>query len=389
MTESNSVSLTRSIKLWILWAVPLLVSLLAPDALAAPATSVVVAPVILQNVAPTTTYTGRVQAIQSVALTARIQAFVEKIDFQEGGLVKAGQTLFQLQAGPYQAALDGAQAALAKAQATEKNAELTFDRDSQLVHTNVISQSTLDSETAVRDGAAADVLSARANLETAVINFSYTTVVTPIDGRIGRATFTIGNLVGSTSGALATVVQVDPIRVVFSVADSAVVGALQKTGKSQAQLNSRVTLRLQLSNGEPYTLTGKVEFIDNQVDPQTGTVAVWGLFTNPEGLLIPGGFVTVEVRATKPEERPLVPVQSIENDASGSFVLLVDKDGRVRQQDISVGAQIGESSVVTAGLQGGEEVIVQGFQKVTAGQAVTTVQDSTLASADTGPNPTP
>ncbi len=136
-------------------------------------------------------------------------------------------------------------------------------------------------------------------------------------------------------------------------------------------------------------MTGKVEFIDNQVDPQTGTVAVWGLFTNPEGLLIPGGFVTVDVRATKPEERPLVPIQSIENDASGSFVLLVDKDGKVRQQDISVGAQIGESSVVTAGLQGGEEVIVQGFQKVTAGETVTVVRDSTLSSVDTDPNPAP
>ena len=203
---------------------------------------------------------------------------MEKVDFQEGGLVKAGQTLFELQRAPYQAALDAAQAALEKAQATEKNAQLTYQRDLQLIHNSVISQATLDTDTANRDSAAADVLAARANLETAAINLSYTTIVSPIDGRIGRTPFTKGNLVSSTSGALATVVQIDPIRVVFSVADSAVVGALQRTGKTQAELNSGVALRLQLSNGKPYPQTGTVAFIDNQVDAATGTVAVWGRF---------------------------------------------------------------------------------------------------------------
>ncbi len=361
----------------------LLVGLLfAPHACraaAAPPPAVVVAPVRVANVAPASTFIGRVQAIQSVAVTARVQGFVEKVNFQEGGLVKAGQVLFDLERGPFQAALDAAQGALDTALATQTNAQLTYDRDSQLAPGRVISQSQLDTDTANLGAAKGNALSARANLETAAINLGYTTVVSPIDGRIGRAAFTKGNLVGPTSGALATIVQVDPIRVVFSVADSSVVGALQKTGKTQAQLNSSVVLALQLPNGKAYPQTGTVEFINNQVDPATGTVSVWGRFANPDGLLIPGGFVTVEVRRATPQERPMVPVQTVQNDKSGNFVLLVGKDNKVAQQKITLGRQIGQDWIVTAGLKGGENVIVQGLQKVKAGELVNPVQELTLA----------
>jgi membrane fusion protein (multidrug efflux system) len=352
-------------------------TLAAPE----PLPSVVVAPILVQNVAPTHTYIGRVQAIQSVAVTARVQAFVEKLDFQEGGQVKAGQTLFELQSAPFQAAMEAAQGALDGALATQRNAQLVYDRDSRLVNGTVISQSQLDLDTANRGSANANVLTARANLETAAINLSYTTVVTPIDGLIGRAAYTKGNLVGPTSGALATVVQMDPIRVVFSVADSDVVGALQRTGETQAQLNSSVVLGLKLANGQAYPQNGSVEFIDNQVDPTTGTVSIWGRFANSTGLLIPGGFASVEMRAAKPQERPLVPVQAVQNDKTGSFVLLVDKAGKVQQQQISLGAQIGQNWIVTAGLQGGEQVIVQGLQKVAAGATVNPVQQSAQTTA--------
>jgi membrane fusion protein (multidrug efflux system) len=235
----------------------------------------------------------------------------------------------------------------------------------------------------------ADVLSARASLETAAINLSYTTILTPIGGRIGKAAFTVGNLVGPTIGSLATVVQVDPIRVVFSVADGDLVGALTKSGDTQAQLNASVALHLELSNDQAYAEAGSVEFIDNQVDPSTGTVAVWGVFANPQGLLLPGAFATVSVRAAKPLSLPTVPVQSVQDDAAGEFVLLVDKDGTVRQQKVTLGSQIGQNWVVTAGLTGGENVIVQGFQKVAAGQHVTIVQQSSLAKADTTSVPGP
>ena len=205
---------------------------------AAPPPAVTVTKVQVKDVAPTITQIGRVQAIQSVAIIARVQAFLEKIDFQEGGMVKTGQVLFELQKAPYQAALDAAQAALQKAQATLLNAQQVYARDSKLARGSIVTQEQLDTDIANRDTANADVLSARANLETAAINLSYTTITSPIDGRIGKATYTKGNLVGPTSSALATVIQMDPIRVTFSVADRDVVNALQKSHKTLAQLSS-------------------------------------------------------------------------------------------------------------------------------------------------------
>ncbi len=343
---------------------------------AAPPPAVTVTKVQVKDVAPVTTQIGRVQAIQSVAIIARVQAFVEKIDFQEGGMVKAGQVLFELQKAPYQAALDAAQAALQKAQATAHNAQLTYNRDSKLAHGAVITQVQLDTDIANRDTANADVLAARANLETAAINLSYTTITSPIDGRIGKAAYTKGNLVGPSSNPLATVVQMDPIRVVFSVADRDIVAALQKSSKTLEQLSSAAVLALQLSDGEEYKQKGQIAFIDNQVDPATGTVTVWGKFSNPDGLLIPGGFATVQIRRAKPQDRPLVPVQSVQDDKSGRFVLLVGPDNKVRQQTITTGRQLGQDWIVTAGLKGGEQVIVEGQQKVKAGQVVNLVQQS-------------
>jgi membrane fusion protein, multidrug efflux system len=352
------------------------VPLTAGHAADAPAPAVTVMPIQVKNVAPTYSYIGRVQAIQSVALIARVQAFVEKIDFQEGGMVKKGQLLFELQKGPYQAALEAARAALQKAEANQRIAELTYERDSSLGHGSVISQQQIDTDLANRDAATADVMSARANLETAAINLSYTSIVSPIDGRIGKAAYTQGNLVGSggNTGPLATVVQVDPIRVVFSVADREIVDALQRTHETSAKIASTLSLGLVLPNGKPYAQNGEIEFIDNQVDSATGTVAVWGRFANPEGLLIPGGFATVDVRRAQPEERPVVPVQAVQDDKSGRFVLLVGPDNKVSQRPITVGAQIGQTWIVNSGLKGGEDVIVEGVQKVHPGEVVNPVR---------------
>lgn len=340
---------------------------------AAPPPAVVVQPVAVRDVAPVTTEIGRVQAIQSVAIVARVQAYVEKIDFQQGAMVKTGQVLFELQKAPYQAAVDAAQAALQKAQATEHNAQLTYDRDSKLTAGLAVTKAQVDTDHANLDTAKADVLSARANLETAAINFGYTTITSPIAGRIGKAAYTKGNLVGPTSNPLATVVQIDPIWVSFAVADRLVVSALQKSHQSLQQLSSALVLGLQLPNGTEYAEKGKIAFVNNQVDPATGTVTVWGQFPNPQGLLIPNGFATVQIRQQQPEERPLVPVQAVQNDKSGRFVLLVGAGNKVEAQKITIGPQIGQDWIVTSGLKGGERVIIQGQQKVKAGEVVNPV----------------
>jgi membrane fusion protein (multidrug efflux system) len=336
---------------------------------APPPPAVTVVPVEVRDVAPVHTFPGQVQAIQSVTLVARVSAYVDKVVFQEGSLVKSGQLLFQLQQGPYQAAVEQAQGTLKQAQATLLNAQLNYERDSKAGGL-AISQQQVQQDISARDVAAGQVASARGALETAAINLSYCTVASPIDGRIGKALYTAGNLVSPTSGALATVVQVDPIRVAFSVADAQVLAAEQAHKQTQQQISDSVTLDVQLPDGAAYNHPGKVEFVNNQVDAATGTLTVWGRFENPEGLLIPGAYVTVSVRRTKPDKRPLVPVQAVQNDQQGQFVLLVGADNKVEQRQIKTGQQVGQGFIVEAGLTGGERVITEGVQKVHPGEVV-------------------
>lgn len=346
-------------------------------AAAPPPPSVVVSPVEVRDVAPVQTFPGQVQAVQSVTLVARVAAYVEKVAFKEGSTVKAGQVLFQLQQGPYQAAVEQAQGTLAQAQAALSNAQRNYERDAKAGNLAISAQQ-LQQDAAARDEAAGQVDSARGALENAAINLSYCTVAAPIDGRIGKALITAGNLVGPTSGTLATIVQMDPIRVSFAVTDAQLVAAEQRSGQSQEQLSGAVALTLLLPNGAAYPRPGKVEFIDNQVDTSTGTLTVYGLFPNPDGLLIPGSYVSVEVKRAKPEERPVIAVQAVQNEQQGQFVLVVGAGDKVEQRRVKVGRQVGQDYIVEAGIKGGERVIVEGVQKVHPGEVVNPVAASTL-----------
>ena len=365
------------------------IALLVATARAAPPPpAVTVVPVEVRDVAPVHTFPGQVQAIQSVTLVARVSAFVDKVVFQEGSLVKSGQLLFQLQQGPFQAAVEQAQGALKQAEATLLNAQLNYERDSHAGNL-AISQQQLQQDVSARDVAAGQVTSARGALETAAINLSYCTVTSPIDGRIGKALETEGNLVSPTTGPLATVVQVDPIRVAFSVADAQLLAAQQAAKKTQQQLSDAVTLDVQLPDGAAYSHPGKIEFINNQVDAGTGTLTVFGRFENPEGLLIPGAYVTVLVRRTKPDRRPLVPVQAVQNDQQGQFVLLVGADNRVEQRQVKTGLQVGQDFIVNAGLTGGERVITEGVQKVHPGEVVNPSTPIVLPGGGASPSGSP
>lgn len=350
-------------------------------AAAAPAPAVIVQTVPVRDVAPVQSYPGQVVAIQSVNIVARVQAYLEKVAFIEGSLVKQGDILFQLEQAPYQAALLQAQGALALAQATQRNAQMNLDRD-QRAGGLAVSQQQLQQDAAARDEAAGQVDTARGQLDTAAINLSYTTITSPISGRIGRALITQGNLVGPTSGPLATIVQIDPIRVSFAVTDSELVSIEQRAHKTRDELVGTVALTLILPNGSTYPQKGKVEFLSNQVDPATGTITVYGRFDNPKGLLTPGAYADVHVQPAKPEERPLVAVQSVQNDAQGQFVLVVGADNKVAQRRVKIGRQLGQDYIVESGLSGGERVITEGIQKVHDGETVS-ASNAPAASAGT------
>ncbi len=327
-------------------------------------------PVRVENVAPIYSFIGHVVAIQSVQVVARVTAFIEKEPAKQGSDVKAGETLFELQKTQYQAAVEAAQAQLDGANAAVRNAQLAHDRAARLANQGFEAQSNLDQATATLQQDQANVLAAQANLAQAALNLSYCTVVSPINGRIGAVTLTVGNLVTPSTPPLLTINQLDPIRVVYSVSDRTLVEVRQRTGANNKQLASALVVNLMLPDGSQYAQAGTINFFNNEVDPQTGTVSVYADFPNPNRLLLPGSYVTTNVRRGQPEEAPLVPVASVQTEQSGSFVLIVGPDDTVRQQPIELGRQIGQDYIVSKGLQGGERVIVEGVQKVHPGQKV-------------------
>lgn len=346
------------------------------------------AAVKLMSVTSKTEFVGSVVAAQQVALTARVEGFLDSVNFTEGSFVKAESIAFEIEKDTYQAAVEGAQASLQSAVAAEagaeanlRNADITLQRQKQLVKTDAVPQSTVDQAQATRDGMAAQVDQAKAQislmqsqLTTAQLNLSYTDVRSPIAGRIGKALITDGNLVSPQTGTLATVVQTDPIRVVFSISDReylAVIKTLKPDNTGIAADASAFSPKLKLPDGTEYDQPGKIAFIDNTIDPTTGTIAVYAEFANPKLKLVPGQFVDVTVQAGESVELPVVPAAAILQDQEGAYVFGLGDGNRAEIRRVTLGQRVGTDWAITGGLTNGEMVIVSGIQKVKAGMTVT------------------
>jgi membrane fusion protein (multidrug efflux system) len=335
----------------------------------APPPAVSVTPVVSRQVTETGTYIGRVTAIDKVDLVARVPGFIEERTFTEGQQVKKGELLFRIEQATYKAAVEQARAALAKAKATEVNAKLQLERGKELLRTTNIPQATVDQRAADEEAAQASVMEAQAGLEQAEINLGYTEIRSPIDGRIGLATFTVGNLVQPSSGKLATIVSQDPIYVIFQVSQRNVLEYRRRVAESQS--NTHLTIHIKLPDGSLYPHPGLTNFLDVQADPTTDTVAVRARVPNPDGLLTAGGVVGVTVERGAPRLALTVPQAAVLLDQAGRYVLVVDAEKKVEQRRVTLGAEQGRNVVVTDGLKAGELVIVDGIQKVRAGQIVT------------------
>ena len=336
----------------------------------APPPAVSVRPVASRQVTATGDFVGRVSAINKVDVVARIVGFIKERNFTEGQQVKTGDLLFRIEPDTYQAAVDQQKANLARAKATEVNAALQVRRGEELVKNQNIPQSTLDQRTADWQATRADVMQAQALLEQAQINLGYTEIRSPIDGRIGIATFTVGNLVQPSSGALATIVSQDPIYVTFQVSERDIVNYKRRVAES-ASKDPRVTIHIKLPNGSEYPHPGVTNFTDVQVDPTTDTVTVRAQLPNPDGLLIPGGVVAISTERGPPRSALVVPLSAVQLDQAGRYVLVVDDAKKVEQRRVTTGVEQGRDVVVTNGLKEGELVIVEGIQKVRPGQVVT------------------
>jgi len=327
-----------------------------------------------ENVAPQYEFIGRIEAVQSVDLRSRVDGFIQDVTFQDGQQVARGDTLFLIEPNRYQAAVDAAAAELARAEADRELAQVEFERAQSLRNRGTGSQQNLDVARAALKGAEANVLAARASLDRAQVDLDDTRIKAPIDGRIGRTQITAGNYVNANSGALAQVMQLNPIRAVFSVSEREYLDTVQQyAGQSIEQINANFVPRVRLPNGELYEETGIIEFVDNRIDPTTGTIAIRALFANPDAFLLPGQFVSVIVNEGTEINRPVVPYQAVQQDRDGRFVLVVDSENVVSERRIEIGANTGDGWAVTEGLSGGERLIVSGFQKAKAGQPVNPV----------------
>jgi membrane fusion protein (multidrug efflux system) len=336
---------------------------------ATPPPAVSVTPVVSRQVTATGDFIGRVVAIDKVDIVARVPGFIEERNFTEGQNVKKGDLLFRIEQDTYKAAVDQQSANLAKAKATEVNANFQLQRGQELVRNQNIPQSTVDQRAADEQSAQADVMQAQALLEQAQINLGYTEIRSPIDGRIGLARYTVGNLVGPSSGNLATIVSQDPIYVTFPASEADIIEYRRRVAET-ADKNPHVTVHVKLPNGIIYQHPGLTNFLDAQVQTDTDTVLVRAQFPNPEGMLIPGGVVGVVVDRGKPGSSLVVPQAAILLDQAGNYVMIVDDANKVEQRRITTGVEQGRDIVVADGLKEGERVIVEGLQKVHPGQIV-------------------
>ncbi len=335
----------------------------------APPPSVSVTAVTSRQVTETSDFIGRIVAVDKVDIVARVSGFIEERNFTEGQQVKTGDLLFRIEQATYKAAVDQQRANLARAKATQTNTALQLERGKELIRNQSIPQSTLDQRAADDAGARADVMQAQALVEQAEINLGYTEIRSPIDGKVGLANFTVGNLVSPTSGTLATIVSQDPIYVTFQASERDVLDYKRRLAESTDK-NPHVTVHVRLPNGTIYQLPGITNFLDVQVDPNTDTQVVRAQVPNPDGLLVPGGVVGVVVERGAPQAALLVPQAAVQLDQAGHYVLVVDEARKVELRRVTTGAEEGRDVVVTDGLKEGELVIVEGVQKVRPGQVV-------------------
>ena len=337
----------------------------------APPPAVTVKAVVNRPVTDTGTYIGRVVPIERVEVVARVPGFIEQRNFTEGQIVKKGELLFRIEQDTYKASVDQQAANLAKAKANEVNASLQLERNQALVKSQAVPQATIDQLAAAEQGAKADILQAQALLEQAQINLGYTEIRSPIDGKIGIAKFTVGNLVQPSSGPIATIVSQDPIYVTFQPSEADVLAYKRWLAQTDRK-NPHLTVHIRLPDGTIYPHPGLTNFLDVQVQPDTDTVTVRAQLPNSDGLLIPGGVVGVVVDRGTPVESLLVPQSAVLLDQAGHYVLVVDDAKKVEQRRVTTGIEQGRDIVITQGLKAGEIVIVEGVQKVRPGQVVST-----------------
>lgn len=349
----------------------------AQSASAPPPPKVTVAEVVAREVTEWDEFTGRLEAVSSVAVRPRVSGSIAAIRFDEGAMVKKGDLLFEIDARPFQAEVDRLRAEFTRVQATVRRARNELERAQRLSSDNAMSPEEIDRRAAFAEESAAQVQAVQAALRAAELNLEFTRVTSPIDGRVGRAIVTAGNLVSSGPGdatLLTTVVSLDPIYASFD-ADEQIFQryvALAREGKRASARQLGLPIRMALPGDEGFPHRGELDFLDNQIDSATGTIRGRAVFRNADRSLTPGSFVRLRLPGSGTYRAHLIQDRAVGTDLDKRFVYVVGRDGKVEYRAVQLGPVIDDLRVVRSGLAAGDVVVVNGLQRVRPGVQVQT-----------------
>lgn len=326
---------------------------------APPPPEVDVAEVVAQPVVLSESFTGRVEAAETVELRARVSGYIQEVAFEEGELVAQGDLLFLIDQRPYQARVSAAQADLAQARSQQAQAGSEAERARVLLGRKAISQEVHDQRQAAMNNTRAMVDAAQAALDIAELDLEYTRITAPVSGRAGRAMVTRGNLANADQSLLTTLVSIDPVHVYFEADEQAAFA-------SQALLvgDAPNSLSIELGGDPQRQYKGTLDFIDNHLNPNTGTLQFRAVLANPDGRVRPGEFARVDMPVARLEQALLVDRKAVLTNQDRRYVYVLDENNLAERRQVTTGRQVGQQTVITEGLNAGDRVIVNGVQKV-------------------------
>ncbi|HEX6101261.1 MAG TPA: efflux RND transporter periplasmic adaptor subunit [Thermoanaerobaculia bacterium] len=337
----------------------------AQGAATPPPAGVTAAPVVAREITEWDEFTGRLEAVESVAVRPRVSGYVAAVKFDEGSIVKQGDLLFLIDPRPFQAEVDRLRAELLRARATVERAENELKRAETLAAESAMSSEERGRRAAFAAESAAQVAAVEAALRAAELNLEFTRVTSPIDGRVGRAIVTAGNLVSNGDTLMTSVVSIDPIYATFEADEQ----TFLRYGPSTS-LRASVEIRMGLANEKDFPRTGKMDFLDNQVNPATGTIRGRAVFRNDDRALTPGLFVRLRLPGSGSYPGVLIQDRAVGTDLDKRYVYVVE-NGAVEYREVELGPIVDGLRVVRNGLVSGDVVVVNGLQRVRPGAPVT------------------
>ncbi|WFC84504.1 efflux RND transporter periplasmic adaptor subunit [Enterobacter quasiroggenkampii] len=335
---------------------------------APPAPAVSAADVVVKSISQWDSFNGRIEAVESVQLRPRVSGYIDKVNYTDGQEVKKGEVLFTIDDRTYRAALEQAQANLARAKTQASLAQSEANRTDKLINTHLVSREEWEQRRSAAVQAQADIRAAQAAVDAAQLNLDFTKVTAPIDGRASRALITSGNLVtaGDTASVLTTLVSQKTVYVYFDVDEPTYLHYqnLARSGQGASSNHTALPVEIGLTGEEGYPHQGKVDFLDNQLTPSTGTIRMRALLDNSQRQFTPGLFARVRLPGSAEFKATLIDDKAVLTDQDRKYVYIVDKEGKAQRRDITPGRLADGLRIVRQGLNPGDKVIVEGLQKV-------------------------